>query len=195
MKSLGKASLRFRLPAHLSSQNLISLPFPTSQEKVSSKLFFHSSRDQTSFKSLHQRESVLLFLRLWRSLQPPYFESRTSFHKPMFSDPKRQIHLHNKAKLKLLKLITPSPQSSFDSQTFFHETQAIFLPSEPHPHKKFLCSLSISFITIASMLKRDKKNTGRADNTDLIKQSLLAIEINLPFHLLNLIFTFSTSSS
>ena len=51
--NLGKLSLRVVLPTHLSSLNLISLPFPTSHVKLSSNLFFHPSRDQTSFKSRH----------------------------------------------------------------------------------------------------------------------------------------------
>ena len=91
--------------------------------------------------------------------------------------------------------IIPSPPDSFDSQTSFHEAHAIFLLSEPQPHKNILCNLTISFFTITSILYKDKKNRGRADNTELIRQSLLAIEMNLPFHLLNLFLTFSTISS
>ena len=141
-KSLINLSFSVSPPSHLSFHNMISLPFPTSQKKLSSKCPFHPSNLQISFKSLHHKDSDILILWFHRLLQPPYFDSNTSFHKPLSSLSNRHIHFPKRATLNLLSSNIPSPPISFASQTFLHKIHATFLPSKPHTLKKFLCSLS-----------------------------------------------------
>lgn len=190
VESLGKASLRFMLSTHPSSHNLIYLPW-----KSIFKFIFPLVK-WPNFLQIPSPKTISTSFSLTPEFpQPPYFESSTSLHRPIFSKPRRQIHFPNKAILKRLKSIIPSPLSSFGSQTFFHEAHAIFQPSDPHPHKKFLYNLTISFITIIGILYKDNKIRESTDNTNLIRQSLAVIEINLPFHLFNPLLTLSTTSS
>jgi len=53
----------------------------------------------------------------------------------------------------------PRPPVSRGSHTFFQEAQATFLPSYPHPYKKSLCNLTISFATAEGILNKDIKKT------------------------------------
>ena len=54
----------------------------------------------------------------FKALHPPYFESKTSFHRPSDSDCSRQINFPNKALLKILTSFILNPPSSLDSHTF-----------------------------------------------------------------------------
>ena len=74
--------------------------------------------------------------------------------------PSLQIHFPSKAKLKILRSITPRPPISRGSQIFFQEPQAIFLPSEPQPQRKFLRILTNLSATTKDILNKDIKNNG-----------------------------------
>ena len=173
----------------------MSFPSPTFHLKPSSKLLSQPSEVHTSFKSFHQRELLLPFPSSPRLLHPSYLEMRTSSQKSPLTEPSLQIHFPNKAKLNKFGSTIPSPRNSRGLQTKLQGAQAIFLPSAPHPQRKFLCILTSFPATPEGNLNNDIKNNGIEESTDFIKQILLAIVKHLPFHLLNLAWTFSITRS
>jgi len=50
----------------------------------------------------------------------------------------------------------PKSPASLDKQTLPQAAHAIFLPSDPYPHKKILCRLNIFFNTIDGNLKKER---------------------------------------
>ena len=141
----------------LSSKKRISLSFPTSHLKRSSKLPLEHFDFQISFKSFHHKETLFLYApHSFKHLQPPYLNTMVSFHNPLLLDLKRHIHFPSKATLKVLILIMPKSPAYLDLQTLSHTTQAIFLPLDPKPHKTFICKLTIFFITLASILNKER---------------------------------------
>jgi len=89
--------------------------------------------------------------------------------------------------------MVPRPPTSRGSHTLSQEAQAIFLPSEPHPQRKFLYIQTNLSATTEGILNNDIKKSGIEERTDLIKQILPAIDKHLPFHLDSLLCTFSTT--
>jgi len=68
-----------------------------------------------------------------------------------------------------------------------------FSPLGTPTPQKVLCRVTIFFTTVEGILNRDKKNNGIDEKTNLIKQILPSIEINLPFQVLNLDLIMSTT--
>ena len=152
--SLGNFCIKGTLSTHLSSQNLISSPSPTSHLPLSSKALPYSSRFQTFLMSLHHIDSLQFWTWDLKPLHPPYLESRISFHKLLFSDLSLQIHFPKRAKSNFLTSITPKPPLSFNSQTLSHATYAIFLFSEPQSYKKLFYIFFTSFTIVADIQKK-----------------------------------------
>ena len=144
--SLGYLNINASLSTHLSSQNLISF----SSSMAQSTLFSNSpppSEFQTFFRSLHQRESLLFMVVLSNPFHPPYLDSKISFHKPFLSILRHQIHLLINTILNYLKSLTLSPLSFPEAHNLSQDTQAIFHPSEPQPHKNLFILFYSSFVT------------------------------------------------
>jgi len=154
--NLGYLPFKATLPTQISSLNKIPFPLPSSHLTRSSNLPPQSFDTHTSFKSFHQRDPDLLGLDTFKLLQPPYLDSKTSFHKPSLEETILQIHFPNRATLNSLILITPRPPASRDSHTFSQEAHASFLPSDPQPHRKSLCNFTIFFTTTEGILNKER---------------------------------------
>jgi len=50
----------------------------------------------------------------------------------------------------------PRPPASLDKQTLSQEAHAIFLPSDPHPYKKFLYRLTNFFSIVDGNLNKER---------------------------------------
>ena len=116
-KSLGNLLFRSPKPTLLSSQKKTSFPLSTTHLKRSSKVLPQSSNIQISFRSLHQKESMLFNLCSFKRFQPSYFDSRISFHNSPLFRLRHHIHFPNKATFKSLILRIPRLPASRDSQT------------------------------------------------------------------------------
>jgi len=75
--------------------------------------------------------------------------------------------------------LIPSPPRAFSLHRSSHLIQVYFFLSDPQPHKNFLCSFF-------GTLNIDKKNRGTEEKTKLIKQTLPAKDIILPFQVVSL---------
>jgi len=92
------------------------------------------------------------------AFHPPYFDSIIFAHGSSCLENRSHLHFPNRAALKVLGFLIPRPPLSFGWHTVFQLTQAIFLSSDPPPHRKRLWMASNLAITFEGILKKEKIN-------------------------------------
>jgi len=151
-KSLENLSLRGKSFVHTSSQNFTLFLDPIFHVKLLSNQLSHYPLLHSFLISLFYHESCVSSFVSFRVLQDSYFDI-ISLERPGSSFISLHFHLLRKEKLRYLISFKPSQLSSLGLQIVSHFTHTIFLPSKPHPYRKFLFILIITFNTLRNILK------------------------------------------
>lgn len=101
--------LSWLFPTHTSSHSLILDSKPTCHLTLESNQPLSCPTLQTSFKSFLNLDLYLFIIFPFRFYQEPYFNSKTSFPKPVFAEHNFHFHLASKALLKSSMCLIPNP--------------------------------------------------------------------------------------
>lgn len=85
-----------------------------------------------------------------------------------------------------LTIFIPKPPCGLGKYTLFHFTRAIFLPASTPTSQEIPFDTNNFFSTQDEILRKDKKNKGREDKTELISVIRPPNESDLCFYLANL---------
>ena len=114
----------------------------------------------------------------------PYFASITLLHNAFVSNPYLHNHLPNKAELKLLNHLIPSPPTCIGLQTLAYFTMCNLESPLIPLQRKSLCNFSMRLATFPSTGSMERKYVGK-------EEIILLIRVTLPhFHKPNLIHIF-----
>jgi len=124
-------------PIHLSSQNLILVPFLKSNSKLLSNHMPWWPFPHTCLRSFHHMDSELPLSTLFGFLHKPYLDTKICLHTPFSSTPNLYFHFANEVLLKASMFFVLNPSLFLGLHNISYFIQDTLPPLPSNPTKKF----------------------------------------------------------